>query len=170
MRQGSVKQGIGLGIGGCLGVIILLVVIIGIFGGLSSVGNERQEAREAQEASPTTQTASSTSPATNTDTRTEAKPAAQAKTYQQVFTFSGNGAKKSEPFRVTGDRFKIKYDCSGSLCQAWLKRVGGPDYDMQVIMNSTDQVKDETIFYKAGEYYIESNSLGNYSMTVEDYK
>lgn len=91
-----------------------------------------------------------------------------AKTYQQVFTFSGNGAKKSEPFTITGDRFKIKYDCDGDLCQAFLYKV--PERMTDIIMNSSGPVNDETIIYGKGEYYIDSNSLGSYKMIVEDYK
>ncbi len=98
-------------------------------------------------------------------------PAVQ-KSYQQVFTFSGNGAKKSEPFTITGDRFKIVYDCSGdpsfTLCQAFVFKVssGLP----QVVMNNNAATKDETIIYGRGEYYIDANTIGNYTMTVYDYK
>lgn len=106
--------------------------------------------------------------------KTEApKPSPQAaKSYQQVFTFSGNGAKKSEPFTITGERFKIAYDCSGdpsfTLCQAFVFKVssGMP----QVVMNSNAATKDETIIYGKGEYYIDANTVGNYTMTVYDYK
>lgn len=104
----------------------------------------------------------------------DAEPAADqipvaAKSYQEVFSFKGNGAKKSEPFTITGDKFKIAYDCKGSLCQAWLKK---PDnsFSFEIIMNGTGPIKDESVFYNAGTYYIESNSIGNYTMSVQDYK
>ena len=86
-----------------------------------------------------------------------------------IFTFKGNGIKKSEPFTITGSKFRIKYDCSGQLCQAWLK---SPDnaFKMDIIMNTTGSTKDESMFYGAGIYYIEANTLGTYSMTVEDYR
>ena len=90
--------------------------------------------------------------------------------YQKIFTFSGNGAKKSEPFTVTGSRFKIKYDCKGSLCQAFLKKVAGEEWDIKLVMNTTENIKDESIFYGAGEYYIDANTIGSYTMTVDDYK
>lgn len=61
-----------------------------------------------------------------------------AKSYQQVFTFSGTGAKKSEPFNITGDRFKISYDCKGeqgaTLCTAFVYKVGSPF--PQAVMNA----------------------------------
>ncbi|MGB0757456.1 MAG: hypothetical protein ACPGO5_03300 [Patescibacteria group bacterium] len=97
------------------------------------------------------------------------KPQVQEKSYQQVFTFSGNGAKKSEPFTITGSRFKIKYDCNGDLCQAFLHNTRS-DFDLELIMNSTESVADETILYGSGEYYIEANTIGSYTMTVEDYR
>src|SRR3989344_833362 len=97
----------------------------------------------------------------------EAQDAAP-KSYQEIFTFKGNGVKKSEPFTIEGNQFKIAYDCKGSLCSAWLKQ---PDnHGMDLIMNTTESVKDENIFYKSGTYYIESNSLGSYTMSVQDYR
>lgn len=109
----------------------------------------------------------------NTEPKTTepTKPVATApsKAYVQVFAFSGNGQKKSEPFTIVGDRFKVKYNCNGDLCQAWASKVGS-GYSMESIMNTTQAVKDETVIYGSGEWYIESNSLGTWSMTVEDYK
>ncbi len=83
--------------------------------------------------------------------------------------FKGNGAKKSEPFTIVGDKFKIAYDCKGALCQAWLKKPDGA-FSFEIIMNGTGPIKDESIFYKSGTYYIESNSIGTYTMSVQDYK
>lgn len=99
-----------------------------------------------------------------------------SKTYQQVATFNGNGAKKSEPFTITGDRFKIAYDCkgdpSGTYCGAFVFRVGSTL--PQAVMNSPQAVKDETVIYSnlagKGDYYIDANVLGNFTMTVYDYK
>ncbi len=103
------------------------------------------------------------------DAGAAAQAPAAAKSYQEVFVFKGNGAKKSEPFTITGDKFKIVYDCKGSLCQAWLKK---PDnsFSFEIIMNGTGPITDESVFYNAGTYYIESNSIGTYSMSVQDYK
>ncbi len=118
---------------------------------------------------------SETPVSTGTDTTTATEKSADvvsapsAKTYQQVFTFSGKGAKKSEPFTITGDRFKVKYDCVGDLCQAFLYKIGS-SFTSGLIMNSQGSIKDETIFYGAGEYYIDANTIGSYTMTIEDYK
>ncbi|MES2930844.1 MAG: hypothetical protein V4665_03625 [Patescibacteria group bacterium] len=132
-----------------LGVLIILIIII--------PGSKKKDS--------TTNTAS-----------TQAETAVSQKSYQQVFTFSGSGAKKSEPFMISGDRFKIKYDCKGdpsaTLCTAFVLKVGSSL--PQAVMNSTQATKDETVIYTnmagKGEYYIDANVLGNFTMTVEDYK
>lgn len=99
-----------------------------------------------------------------------------SKQYQEVFTFSGNGQKKSEPFNIQGDRFKISYECAGdpsmTLCQAFIYKVGSQL--PQGVMNSPEPVSDETIIYTSfagkGEYYIDANILGNFTMKVYDYR
>lgn len=103
------------------------------------------------------------------NTESAAQAPAVEKSYQEIFVFKGNGAKKSEPFTITGDKFKIAYNCSGSLCQAWLKKPEG-GFSFEIIMNGTGPINDESIFYKAGTYYIESNSIGTYTMSVQDYR
>ncbi len=130
-----------------LGVLIIISII-------ASASGSKKSTDVNSQAAPTNETA-----AKGTST----------KTYQQIFTFSGNGAKKSEPFTITGDRFKIKYNCTGDLCQAFLHNVN-KDYDLQVIMNGTGPLNDETIIYGSGEYYIDANTIGKYTMTVEDYR
>lgn len=93
-----------------------------------------------------------------------------AKTYQQVFVFSGTGMKTSEPFTITGDRLKVVYDCQGTYCGAMLYKVGGK-VPAGVIMNNQGSSKDETVLYEgAGQYYIDASVIGSYTMTVYDYK
>lgn len=132
---------------------LVLIVIAGSMAGKEAItatnssGNQEQESVKADGGSP---------PAT-------------AKSYQQIFTFSGKGTKQSEPFTITGDRFKIKYDCQGDLCSAFLHEVGS-DLPKGLVMNTTGSVSDETIFYGAGEYYIDANTMGTYEIAVEDYR
>lgn len=119
----------------------------------------------------------STNPPTATTEESDTEQAAPAgKQYVEVATFSGTGQKKSEPFTIQGDRFKIAYDCKGdtgaTFCGAFVFKVGSnlP----QGVMNAPQAVKDETIIYTSmagkGEYYIDANVLGNFTMTVYDYK
>src|SRR3989344_8872213 len=135
-----------------IGVLVLL-------GAIGSASNGGQPSATPQTTAQTGQT---------TQTSQPSAPFAQ-KQYQQVFTFSGSGAKKSEPFTITGDRFKIAYDCKGdpsaTLCTAFVFKVGSP-YP-QAVMNSTQATKDETVIYTSmagkGDYYIDANVLGNFT-------
>lgn len=108
---------------------------------------------------------------TNTPQAAQNQAVDSGKTYQPVFTFSGSGAKKSEPFTITGNRFKIKYSCTNTtLCSAYLYKVGKQLME-GLIVNTNQPVTDETIYYGSGEYYIDASMMvGNYTMTVEDYK
>jgi hypothetical protein len=89
--------------------------------------------------------------------------------YQEVFTFNGQDVKKSEPFTVSGSRFKVKYNCPGELCIAWVNKTAG-QFSNTLIMNSEGPLSDETIIYGSGEYYIDVMGMGSWSFTVEDYK
>ncbi len=140
-------------ISGILGFFVF-VTIIGLFSGDKS------------------STPSSSSTSNNATVQSSPKETAAPvaeKSYQQVFTFKGNGAKKSEPFTITGDRFKIAYDCKGDLCQSFLYKAGS-NIPSSIIMNATGAQKDETIIYGKGDYYIDANTIGSYTMTVYDYK
>lgn len=92
----------------------------------------------------------------------------ESASYQRVFTFSGKGPKNSEPFIISGDRFRINYDCKGALCIATLYNTEN-HLLYGLVMNETGNIKDSTIFYGSGKYYIDVLG-GNFTMTVEDYK
>lgn len=134
---------------------ILVVVLLGV-----SVGTmDRSKLPSSTE----------TAQPTDSQTTTEAQVPAVAKSYQEVFVFKGNGVKKSEPFTITGEKFKIVYNCTGSFCSAWLKRPSS-DLPVDLIMNGQGPLKDESIIYKSGTYYIDVNSIGSYTMSVQDYR
>lgn len=145
------------------GALIILFILIGVSGSDKKSTTQTQPPQSEQTQAPQSEQV--------TDTAQPSATIAQ-KQYQEVFAFSGNGAKKSEPFTIQGDRFKIAYDCNGdpdfTLCQAFVYKVGSSLPEL--IMNSTDPTKDETIIYGRGEYYIDANIIGNYTMTVYDYK
>lgn len=142
-----------------VGIGVLALIVLGVIGSMLGGDKDKTDTSSGN-------TTATTAPPTE---QKEATPPPKEKTYQEVTTFKGNGAKKSEPFTIAGDRFKIKYDCKGDLCQAYVKKVGS-EFDLQIIMNTTGSAKDETIFYGKGEYYIDSNTIGTYTLVVEDYK
>jgi hypothetical protein len=138
------------------------VWVIAVFILLAAIGSSGHQATQS---------------AVQAEQTTTSQPSSSAqKQYVEVAKFSGNGAKKSEPFTITGDKFKITYDCSGdpsaTLCTAFVFKVGSP-YP-QGVMNVTHATKDETIIYTSmagkGDYYLDANVLGSFTMTVYDYK
>ena len=132
--------------------LILIVISASIMGaGESSVKNEDSHNESSAE--------------TNLGENTETSSAS----YQEVFTFSGRDIRKSEPFTISGNRFRVKFDCQGDLCQAWLHKPGN-NLPTDLLMNSVGSISDETIIYGSGEYYIDVNSMGAWSFVVEDYK
>lgn len=149
------------------GVKVLVVVVLAIIAGAVDSTNSASSPAPLTSGIPQqSQSVAKTSSSVNTPAVVIPPHAAS---YQKIFTFSGNGAKKSEPFTITGSRFKIKYDCKGGLCQAFLKKTDA-EWDIKLVMNTTESTKDESVFYGAGEYYIDANTMGSYTMTVEDYK
>jgi len=169
-----VEEGYKFRLSGWLKIILVLglLFIIGKYGSLANrptVEQFNQNVAQAVQA----QSTSVTIP--DVPSEEETTPVAQAPTnqnqmsYQSVFTFSGEGTKSSEPFTIQGDRFKISYDCEGDFCQAWLYKVNG--LMPEPFMNVGHSIKDETIMYGgAGQYYIQTNTMGRFTMTVYDYK
>lgn len=151
--------------------IIAIVVLLGVFSSTLPKSDVSTNPTTSKEAVETTQPSISISKEVKTAQASVPQKVVQPTiaTYQQIFSFSGNGAKKSEPFTIKGSRFKIKYDCSGDLCQAFLHNIN-KSFDVSIIMNGQGPLKDETIIYGSGEYYIEANTIGSYSMVVEDYR
>jgi hypothetical protein len=164
-------------------IAIAIFFALGIIGQLTNKNSNPQTqtaTQNEQKAEQAITTTNEPSAKTVQPTMPVTKPSTSApvvqKQYQQVFTFSGNGAKRSEPFTITGDRFKIAYDCTGSAgatyCGAFVYKVGSQL--PQGVMNSTQAVKDETVIYTSmegkGDYYIDVNAMGSFTMTVYDYK
>jgi hypothetical protein len=133
-------------------IALSLVAVLWLLG---SIGNDSPRSPDVTEGDPNT---------------TAAEPT--QKDYVEVMSFSGNGQKTSEPFTITGSRFKIAYDCAGNTvaayCGAYVFKVGSKL--PQVVMNSAQPVNDETIVYGSGDFYLDANVIGSFTMTVYDYK
>lgn len=107
-------------------------------------------------------------PAGNLGSATTPTAPSAGKSYQLIATFSGDGAKNSEPFTITGDRFKIAYECEPGYCGGYLNKVSGGISDL--IVNTTSGANAETIMYGKGQYYIQANTTGAFTFRVYDYK
>ena len=115
---------------------------------------------------------------TSTTSEKEEKPA--EKKWTSVYTFNGNGMKKSPTFELTGGEAKIKYKykAPGGLGMGIfsvyvvnegedvMKTGGIPE----VMSQAENEESESTIQKSAGKYYLNVNASGNWSVTVEELK
>ena len=136
-----------------------------VFSLLSSCSSDKKE------------TTDTSVPATTAPTpvpKEEAKP----KQWTTVYTFEGDGAKKSPSFELTGNeaRVKYKYKCpEGAGMGAFIVYVmeAGKDLDkdggMPEIMTSAEKEESESALQKsAGRYYLSVNAEGKWTVTIEE--
>ncbi len=98
----------------------------------------------------------------------------KTKEYKQIFSFSGEGAKNSETFVITGSKFRIKYDCVKTtmtpLCQAVLRSPNDESLYKE-IFNTVGETQGETVFYERGTFYIEATVMGGkFDIVIEEYE
>lgn len=126
-----------------------------------------KETKTTTSESKASETTAATTTATTT-TVTETTQAPPSNGYFEVFSFSGNGIKSSESFTINGSKFKIAYNCSGDLSQAFLYKANGDLINL--IVNTVGPANEETVFRGSGTYYIEANMIGDFTMVVYDYR
>ncbi len=102
------------------------------------------------------------------------------KQWTTVYTFEGNGMKKSSTFELTGGeaRLKYSYKSEGGIGMGMfsvyvvdegkdiMKTGGFPE----VMIQSENEESESTIQKNAGRYYLNVNAVGNWKITVEELK
>lgn len=96
----------------------------------------------------------------------------------EVYTFKGNGLKKSSTFELSGGEAKIKYKFKSFLGLGMfavyvvndgtdIMTVGG----IPELMTSAEQEESESSIQKrAGRYYLNVNGAGDWIVTIEEFK
>lgn len=102
------------------------------------------------------------------------------KSWQTVYTFSGNGMKKSPVFELSGASARLKYDYASQdnigmgMFAAYvvdegkeiMKQGGIPE-----VMTSAESESSESALHKRkGRYYLDINASGKWTVTVEEFK
>lgn len=100
------------------------------------------------------------------------------KQWVEVFSFKGNGMKKSASFHLSGGNARVKYDYKSEM-------EGMGAFNLYVVPHGHDIMKEggipeamvsqseasETYIQKpAGDYYIDITAAGNWSVSVEEEK
>ena len=98
--------------------------------------------------------------------------------WTEVYTFKGNGLKKSPVFELTGNdtRLKYKYKGQGGVGmfavyvvnegQDIMKTGGFPE----VMTQAESEESESTIQKGSGRYYLNVNAVGSWTVTVEEKK
>ncbi|WP_234111752.1 MULTISPECIES: hypothetical protein [Chryseobacterium] len=102
------------------------------------------------------------------------------KEWTKVYSFSGNGMKKSPTFELTGNEARIKYNykADGGLGMGMfavyvvdegddIMKTGGVP---EVMSQAENEESESTIQKSAGKYYLNVNASGNWTVTVEELK
>lgn len=114
--------------------------------------------------------------ASSSTTTTEKAPAK----WTEVYTFKGNGMKKSPTFELSGGEAKIKYSYKGNanvgmgMFAAYVVEAGKDimkDGGIPDVMTQAVSEESETSIQKdAGKYYLYINASGDWTVTVEEMK
>ncbi|GGB73246.1 hypothetical protein GCM10007424_11430 [Flavobacterium suaedae] len=97
--------------------------------------------------------------------------------YKDVFTFKGNGMKKSESFYLTGADAKVlyKYNAGNSYGGAFSFYVVEKGHDVmteggipEVLTQSLQEESQSTIQKPEGDYYLYVNAVGNWEIIVQE--
>lgn len=102
------------------------------------------------------------------------------KEWTKVYSFSGNGMKKSALFELTGNeaRLKYSYKAPGGLGMGMfavyvvdegedIMETGGIP---EVMSQAENEASESTLQKSAGMYYLNVNASGNWTVTVEEFK
>jgi len=131
-------------------VVILVLIIIG------SVGSGSPE---------------TTSPTGNTTADTESTADAPIE-WETVDTLSGNSAKKTAPFTINADQWRVKWSTSGSSMGSVFQVSAyrpGDNFPTSMIANvANDSGSDTSYVYESGEFYLEINAANtSWEVTIE---
>lgn len=162
MQQQSPKKKNKLAIG--CGVVAAVVVLIALISAVSSGGK-----------SSSTTTSSSTD---NSSSSTKNSAPSQSQTWQTTHTYNGNGEKKTETITV-GNDWKIQWSCTPSSFMGNTYNVivsvynsdGTPaDYAAINTMCKDGNTSGETEEHTGGNVYLDVNSEGDWSLTIQELK
>lgn len=92
--------------------------------------------------------------------------------WNEVVEFKGNALKTTNKFTISSNQWRIKWYASKGeydffTFDIYLYHSDGSIKD--VVANATKPGADENYLYEPGEYYLQINSAGDYTVTVEEF-
>lgn len=152
-----------IGKGWKIGVTVIIALIV-----LANIGNKNKDSKT-----------SSSSTSTTTQSTSASEPT-QEKKWTEVYSFSGNGMKKSPAFSLSGGDAKLvyKYKAPGGLGMGMfsvyvvdegedvMKTGGIPE----VMTQAENEESESAIQKSSGRYYLNVNASGSWTVSVVEYK
>ncbi len=145
-----------MGFGQKLLITLGVLIIIGVIG--SSSQNNKNK------------------PVSNTTKENSAKQEVPKK-WTEVYSFSGNGMKKSPAFELQGNSAKIRYKYTTpeglgiGIFSVYVVEEGTDlmqEGGFPEVMSQSDEESESSIQKSAGRYYLSVNATGNWKITVEE--
>lgn len=99
----------------------------------------------------------------------------KAEKWRQVKSWSGSGIKKTEPFTITGDKWRVEwsFNATGDFCGICQIMVERPVEDLpeELVANVANEKSggDVSYVYKSGEFVLNMNCANvRWKVTVEE--
>jgi len=95
--------------------------------------------------------------------------------WQKIKLWSGTGIKKTEPFTITGDQWRINWenkggDFGGGILQIYVYKPG-ESFPEELLANTTEISNDSSYVYKKGTFYLDINSANTtWEIELEELK
>lgn len=81
--------------------------------------------------------------------------------------WQGSDRKTTEPFQITGKTWRVKWKNLGNLLIVNVLRPG-EEFPVATPVNTLEQGKDVSYIYEAGEFYLDINAIGDWSIEIEE--
>lgn len=116
----------------------------------------------------------------NSETSITSKDQEDNKKWTEIYTFKGNGLKKSPSFELSGENARLKYKYQApkglgmGVFSVYVVNEGQDIMETggipEVMTQSENEESESSIQKSAGRYYLNVNASGDWMVTVEEMK
>lgn len=147
------------------GITIIAVIALVVIGSLADSGEEKTPI-----STPVTKESRPTAPPTSEPTKEPSpEPAPAPKQWVEVKSWQGSGIKKTEPFDIASDKWRITHsNTGGGILQIMVEKPGS-NMPADIAANTQNAGTDTSYIYQQGTFYLSINSANtNWTIKVEE--